>query len=280
VRQVARILEVSRSNLITHIQSQSSARTEHYRIAQDEEFLPLIRSVTDRRPTYGYRRVTALLNLELQKQLKPRVNHKRVYRIMKAHGLLLQRYTARPNRTHDGKIITLRSNTRWCSDAFAIQCWNGDRVHVVFALDTCDREALGYLASTIGVDGAMVRDLMVESIETRFGKIPELPAPIQWLSDNGPCFIAHETVRVGRMLGFEVCTTPSYSPESNGMAEAFVKTFKRDYVWSASLTDAMTVMAQLPTWFEDYNERAPHKGLKMLSPRQYRRQQEQQQLTG
>lgn len=280
MRQVARVLEVSRSNLTSQIQPESKKRPCRYSVTSDAEILPLIRSITDQRPTYGYRRVTALLNLELQKLGKPGVNHKRIYRVMKVQGLLLQRHTARPHRTHDGKIITLHSNTRWCSDAFAIQCWNGDRVHVVFALDTCDREALGYLASTIGVDGAMVRDLMVESIETRFGSLAAFQKPIQWLSDNGPCFIAHETVRVGRMLGFEICTTPSYSPESNGMAEAFVKTFKRDYVWSARLTDARTVMQQLPEWFDDYNERAPHKGLKMLSPRQFRRQQEKLTLTG
>lgn len=280
MRQVARVLDVARSNLIVQTQDEKPAKLVRYNKTDDAWLLPMIRAITDVRPTYGYRRVTQLLNLELEKQQKLRVNHKRIYRIMEQNGLLLQRYTARPNRTHDGKIITLHSNTRWCSDAFAIQCWNGDRVHVVFSLDTCDREALGYVASTIGVDGAMVRDLMVESIESRFGNLPSLSKPIQWLSDNGPCFIAHETVQVGRMLGFEICTTPAYSPESNGMAEAFVKTFKRDYVWSASLTDARTVMQQLPEWFEDYNERAPHKGLKMLSPRQYRRQQEKLTLTG
>jgi len=60
-----------------------------------------------------------------------------------------------------------------------------------------------------------------------------------------------------------------YSPESNGMAETFIKTFKRDYVRIHELPDAVTVMEQLPRWFEDYNENHPHKGLKMMSPREY-----------
>jgi len=57
------------------------------------------------------------------------------------------------------------------------------------------------------------------------------------------------------------------------MAEAFVKTFKRDYVYVNELPSAASVLAQLPVWFEDYNEFAPHKGLKMKSPREFRGQQ-------
>lgn len=280
MRQVARAMEVSRSNLMEQARSGKPTRPMRYSKTDDEWLIPMIRSITDVRPSYGYRRVAQLLNLELENQGKPRANHKRIYRIMKAQGLLLQRHTGKPVRQHDGKIITLHSDTRWCSDSFSIQCWNAQRVHVVFSLDTCDREAIRYLASTIGVDGEMVRDLMVESVEARFGVVTKAPKKVQWLTDNGPGYIAHETVECARRLNLEPCTTPSYSPESNGMAEAFVKTFKRDYVWSADLSDARRVMAQLPKWFEDYNERAPHKGLKMLSPRQFRRRQEQQQLTG
>jgi putative transposase len=56
------------------------------------------------------------------------------------------------------------------------------------------------------------------------------------------------------------------------MAESFVKTFKRDYVQMNLLHDARTTMEQLPKWFEDYNDNHPHKGLKMKSPREFRRQ--------
>ena len=249
-------------------------RQPRYSKSDDSWLLPMIQKITDSRPTYGYRRVTQLLNLDLKKQRKSAVNHKRIYRIMKGAKLLLQRHTGKPNRTHDGKVITLHSDTRWCSDAFSIQCWNAERVHVAFSLDTCDREAIRYIASTIGVDGSMVRDLMVETVEARFGA-PMAPKRVQWLTDNGPAYIANQTVETARRLNLEPCTTPSYSPESNGMAEAFVKTFKRDYVWSADLSSAMVVMGQLEKWFEDYNENVPHKGLKMLSPRQFRREMEQ-----
>ena len=235
----------------------------------DEKLLHLIKEVLEQRPTYGYRRVTILVNQQLDSKGQPKANHKRIYRLMKENQLLLAKFGKRTTRVHDGKIITLASNMRWCSDGFTIPCDNGERVHVAFALDTCDREAMRYVASTKGIDGEMIRDLMTECMQYRFGAVNTLPKKIQWLSDNGPCYVARKTVKFGRDLGFEVCTTRPYSPESNGMAEAFVKTFKRDYVWFGDLSSPVMVMKQLPGWFEDYNENAPHKGLKMRSPRQY-----------
>lgn len=272
MRQIAETLEVARSNLMEQLNEEIEPKNkENY---ADDFLLSKIKLIVDKRPTYGYRRVTALLCSELASLGKKRVNHKRVYRIMKANNLLLARYDKKKTQTHDGQIITLKSNTRWCSDCFSVQCFNGDRVHVAFALDTCDREVMSYVASTIGIDGAAIRDLMVDCLEARFGKIKKLPYKVQWLSDNGPQYTSHDTVHFGRSIGLDVRTTPSYSPESNGMAEALVKTFKRDYVWFGDLKDAATVMGQLEKWFEDYNENAPHKGLKMKSPREFRRENE------
>lgn len=246
-------------------------RPHRYNKAEDAKLLPMITALVDRYATYGYRRITSLLNRELKQQGLAIVNHKRIYRIMHAAGMLLARHGSRSNRTHDGKVITLHRNTRWCSDTFTIGCPNGDRVHVAFVLDTCDREAIGYIASTVGIDGQAIRDLMIECVEKRFGTA-QLPNTVQWLSDNGPCYTSHDTVNFARLLGFDVCTTPSYSPESNGVAEAFVKTFKRDYVWPHYPAHASELLSKLAEWFEHYNEIAPHKGLKMRSPREFIRE--------
>jgi transposase InsO family protein len=73
-------------------------------------------------------------------------------------------------RRHDGRIAVDERNRRWCSDGFEIGCDNGERVRVVFALDCCDREAMSFLATTGGIAGEDVRDLMVAAIEYRFGQ--------------------------------------------------------------------------------------------------------------
>ena len=54
------------------------------------------------------------------------------------------------------------------------------------------------------------------------------------------------------------------------MAEAFVKTFKRDYAQVYLRPDAATVIDQLDHWFEHYNTVHPHRALGYRSPREFR----------
>jgi transposase InsO family protein len=56
------------------------------------------------------------------------------------------------------------------------------------------------------------------------------------------------------------------------MAEAFVKTFKRDCVYIHDRPDTKIVMAQFNSWFNDYNNNHPHKGLRLKSPREFIRE--------
>jgi putative transposase len=124
--------------------------------------------------------------------------------------------------------------------------------------------------------GHDIRLLLDRALWARFGeRVLRSPIEIQWLSDNGGPYISTETVLYAELLGFKPITTPAYSPESNGMAEAFVNTIKRDYVGGADLSDAATVIRQLPAWLEDYNRVAPHSALGSLAPKEFRAQQSQ-----
>src|SRR6202035_3666739 len=153
-----------------------------------------------------------------------------IYRLMKRDGLLLARHTGRRRpREHDGQVATRRSNIRWCFDCLGVTCLNGEVVRLAFALDCHDREVIAWVATTAGISGEMIRDMMVQCVEQRFGAI-RAPHSVQWLSDNGSIFAAHKTIEIALALNLAPCCTPVESPESNGMAEAFVKTFKRDYV--------------------------------------------------
>src|SRR5499433_177881 len=119
-----------RSNLADRLQERSKKRIGRPPLP-DEELVSKIKAVIAELATYGYRRVHAVLKRQaLAAGLKP-PNHKRVYRVMKAHGLLLDRHVGGDERRHDGRIAVDERNRRWCSDGFEIGCDNGERVRVV-----------------------------------------------------------------------------------------------------------------------------------------------------
>ena len=269
MKMVAQTLGVSRLNLIARLDGQTPPR-RRYKKAQDGEVLPLISKLVAARPTYGYRRITAILNRQLRSDGLAPVNHKRVYRIMWAHNLLLaRRYSERPDHTHDGKVIVMRSNLRWCSDGFEFTCWNGDIIRGAFIIDAHDREIIAWTAVVnAGIRGSDIRDIMLEAVERRFNSY-RAPTVIEMLTDNGSPYIARETQIFARQIGLKPCFTPVRSPQSNGISEAFVKTLKRDYVEITPLPEAQTVLGLIGGWFEDYNENHPHSGLKMRSPREF-----------
>ncbi|HIA9340293.1 TPA: IS3 family transposase, partial [Escherichia coli] len=275
VSLVSRCLRVSRAQLHVILRRtddwKDGRRSRH---SDDTDVLLRIHHVIGELPTYGYRRVWALLRRQAELDGMPAINAKRVYRIMRQNALLLERKTAVPpsKRAHTGKVAVKESNQRWCSDGFEFRCDNGEKLRVTFALDCCDREALHWAVTTGGFDSETVQDVMLGAVERRFGN--ELPAsPVEWLTDNGSCYRANETRQFARMLGLEPKNTAVRSPESNGIAESFVKTIKRDYISVMPKPDGLTAAKNLTEAFEHYNEWHPHSALGYRSPREYLRQQ-------
>lgn len=227
----------------------------------DAEVLVEINVVLLIRPSYGHKRVTAMINKTRKSKELPKYNRKRICRVMELNGLLLKKEIIVRDHQKTGKVITLHSNTRWCSDGFEIKCFNGEKVYVAFSLDCHDREVLTYVASKLPLLATDIQNLMIQSVDKRFTGGRTL-RDLQWLSDRGAIYRAKDTVELGRVLG----------PQSNGMAESFVGTMKRDYVYTSDCFDADEVLKMLPDWFKDYNEEAPHSGLGMVSPIEYKKQ--------
>ncbi|STP76581.1 IS2 element protein [Escherichia coli] len=154
VSLVSRCLRVSRAQLHVILRRtddwMDGRRSRH---TDDTDVLLRIHHVIGELPTYGYRRVWALLRRQAELDGMPAINAKRVYRIMRQNALLLERKPAVPpsKRAHTGRVAVKESNQRWCSDGFEFCCDNGERLRVTFALDCCDREALHWAVTTGGL---------------------------------------------------------------------------------------------------------------------------------
>jgi transposase InsO family protein len=83
MKTVAEVIGVSRSNLVERLQQRPPRRRIGRPPLPDEELAAQIKAAIAELPTYGYRRVHAILKRQaLAAGLKP-PNHKRVYRVMK-----------------------------------------------------------------------------------------------------------------------------------------------------------------------------------------------------
>jgi len=263
---ICRTLRIGRATAYRSLKG----RPRHYRRKDDETVVAQLRQVLRERGSYGYRRAHWLLKRDFQANY----NRKRIQRVMRLHGLALPvRGRRRRGRRHEGQVECVVSNQRWCSDVLEIACWNGEVVHVVFSVDCCDREAIAFVATPYSTSGAEVRRLIRKSVHARFGDAKPEP-PVQWLSDNESIYTSLETVIEAERHHLVPITTPVASPESNGMAESFVNTFKRDYVAGGDLASAARVIEQVPGWMEDYNTFAPHSALGMMTPAEFRREQQ------
>lgn len=107
--KVCNTLGVCRSSIYW---KSSSAKRSRYQKAEDNNVLEDINKVIQQRPTYGYKRLTAMVNKQRMKNALALLNRKRIYRVMDMNGLLLKKTPAIRSHEPTGQIITLHSNTR------------------------------------------------------------------------------------------------------------------------------------------------------------------------
>lgn len=244
MKAIAATLGVARSNLAQRIRGDTKKRGP-YLSAAGAELLPKIRAILDDWLTYGHRRVGAVPNRLRSEQGPPHWNHKRICQIVTQANLLLTRHTGKhPSRPHEGKVVKL------CTGAYAglqialSSLVGTERLRANFAIDPCDQAVPALEASTAGFTEESVRNVIVLAAEARFSSSVTL-IPIDFLTDNDSADTERETLTFAPRLNLVLCFTRVRSPEFNGIAESFEKTFKHDYVFLHDQPDAEIVMTQL-----------------------------------
>jgi len=136
---------------------------------------------------------------------------------------------------------------------------------VLVIVDNCSRQCVGLPVFEAGAH--------VTAAEVNAALRALLPPRLQFLiSDRGVHFTGEDLARLAQDQEFVHVPIARHRPQSNGIAERFVRTFKewlKDKTWHS----AEELRTQAHTFREDYNER-PHQGLPGgISPNELARRQ-------
>ena len=86
------------------------------------------------------------------------------------------------------------------------------------------------------------------------------------LTDNGSNYTSRLFGEQAADLGIELKRTRPYRPQTNGKAEAFIKTLRREWAYRQIYTSNQERLDALPLFLHNYNHHRPHTSLGMLPP--------------
>jgi putative transposase len=248
--QLARVLGIARSSLYVH----------GIRPKLDKALAVRIEAAHEKDDTMGHRKLAALLG----------TGKNRVKRVMHKYGLAARR--KRKQYVYPGKATDIAPNLLReqemnlskqevvFSDILEIKLSDQTRVRGCFALRHRTREVLG-----IAFDYHMRAELVIEAIQTLTFEGTE---PI-WHSDQGKQYGAAKTRELLLRKGFVLSMSRAGTPTDNGYAERFVGLFKLAVADRRRYHTLGQFLRAAEAWINFYNQERPHEGLENLSPLQY-----------
>jgi putative transposase len=262
-RRVCQVLRVSRSALRPRPIRDSRPRGRG---------LPLvtqIHALIQRHPTFGYRRIWALLRF----QQGCRVNRKTIYRVLKVNRWLVHQRPCTPRpRVRGLRSRATCSHERWAMDVTHIPCGRDGWGHLAAVIDCHDREVIGYEFSLRGRAKEAERALE-EACLRRFGTLrPSGLAPLL-RSDNGLIFQSRRFRQACRDYRLRQEFITPYTPEQNGIIERFFRALKEECVWQHHFQTFNEARQRVRQWLSWYNQHRPHQSLGYRSPEEFRAQQ-------
>jgi len=193
-----------------------------------------MRQLALKHPRYGYRRIWALL-----RRAGEQVNHKRVYRLWKLHGLTLvcKRKRKRRNPPHPRPLTPTRPNEVWAYDFVHDRCENGQALKCLGIVDEYTRECLA-LEPDSRINARQVIEILKTTMQC-YG------TPQYLRSDHGPEFVAIAVQQWLTDNRVKTAYTQPGKPWQNGINESFFDKLRDECLnmeWFAHLTEAKVIL--------------------------------------
>ena len=219
----------------------------------DVELLAAIRRDLDRSPWTGegHRKVWARLRVIDG----IRVGRTRVLRLMGENHLLSpHRRPPRPANDHDGSIITDAPNVMWGADGAVVPTVEDGNVTLFIVAEHWNAEGLGWHVAKHGNRYAAAEALAL-AVKQVFGSVQaDAARGVLLRHDHGSPFMSEH---FQNQLGF-FGMAPSFAfvrqPETNGVAERFIRTLKEQVVFGRIYQDIEEVRTAVRAYFERYNQ--------------------------
>jgi transposase InsO family protein len=86
------------------------------------------------------------------------------------------------------------------------------------------------------------------------------------MTDNGSCYVSHTFRTALDALGVRHVRTRPYRPQTNGKAERFIQTAKKEWAYARAYRSSAIRSLALPGFLHRYNCRRPHRGIGNRTP--------------
>ena len=239
---------------------------------RNEQLLSRIQEIKADHPFWGYRRVWAYLKYR-QHIL---VNHKRVYRLMKMHNLLvepnLRLKAIRANASHRSKPRASKPNQYWGIDMTKIMIHSFGWVYLAVVLDWYSKKIIGYsLKEHSRTDDWL--EALNHATNNQFPHgILSKNENLFLISDNGSQPTSHKFMKSCSSLEIKQIFTCYNNPKGNADTERVIRTIKEDLIWLKEWESVFQLKKELKRWVEQYNFDYPHSSLQHKTPDQAEKQ--------
>lgn len=231
-------------------------------VSLDPVTVELVKKIALARPSFGTRRMAAVLTRELGVP----VNRKKVQRIFRGLNWVSPSMNKNEILCSHAKLLKPEApNTLWEADMTYVWCGRDGWCYLFNVLDVFTRVWLGYTFDT-----RAGRENAIMSVNNALAAHPGIKTSNLTLRvDNGSQYRSREFTESMKALGLRLEFIFVNTPEQNGHIESFHKTLKREYIWSRDFRDYQEAEAAIQDAFKDYNERRPHSSLDYRTPLEF-----------